>query len=524
MVERPVKKRGVRPGRTLRISSTSTAATSDPQQQAPQTWDGPEVASQALVMDLVEVYFEVVYPIFPFFHQPTIVRRVSRGEHRTNRAFFGAIMAMCAISSARVRDGAVCSGQWDPASLSEPSSETFFAASEQALPEGTTGPAELDDLRAYAVLSITAIQYGQPRTVRHYLGLYHTAVETDFLHDETHWPKDTGIVETEERRRLFWSMYTLDVYTSIIWGGVIRSREAQANVTYPKTLNDSEISNAGYGHPPSASFDSPPLTSDSDFQLRWLHGWNFTTDLYRILEHVVDHFRRRRPEHRLRTHIDGIFRQDSVPGATVLDAILGMYKALPARFKETPPASEAVGHRLNFQTANIAATIQLVRMMLFAAEDTTVEQRCCVASELLQAFADVPVMYLRAISAPLLHHLAGIGNLLGSVFEKGLPESLYQHVRTVLSSMVRLLASLEVGLYCTAGASSRIHRLIESIDEYVKSQRQLAEELPQSLAQVQCESITEPPYVDPNSPLFLLPPELLDDWSWAFDFAHADGP
>lgn len=471
-------------------------------------------------MDLIEIYFEVVYPIFPFFHQPTTMRRVSRGEHRTNRAFFAATMAMCAISSARVRDGAVFSNQWDLASLSEPSSETFFAASEHALSQGTVGAAELDDLRACAVLSITAIQYGQPRTMRHYLGLYHTSVETDFLHDETQWPRDIGIVETEERRRLFWSMYTLDVYTSIIWGGVIRSREAQANVTYPRTFNDNEISNAGYGQPPSLSFDTPPLTSDSDIRQRWVYGWNFTTDLYRILEHVVDHFRRRRPEHRLVTHIDGIFGQDSVPGATVLDAILELYKALPGRFKETPSASEAIEHRLNFQTANIAATIQLVRMMLFAAEDTTVEQRCCVASELLQAFSDIPVMYLRAISAPLLHHLAGIGSLLGSVFEKGLPESSYQHVRTVLSSMVRLLASLEVGLYCTAGASSRIHRLIESIDEYVRSQRQLVEVAPQSLAQAQCDSTVVPPYLDPDSPLFLLPPELLEDWSWAFAFAH----
>ena len=29
-------------------------------------------------MSLVELYFEIVYPIFPLFHRPTYFRKVSR--------------------------------------------------------------------------------------------------------------------------------------------------------------------------------------------------------------------------------------------------------------------------------------------------------------------------------------------------------------------------------------------------------------------------------------------------------------
>jgi hypothetical protein len=43
---------------------------------SPQPWKCPYVASQAVVMDLVEIYFEIVYPIFPLFHRPTYIRKV----------------------------------------------------------------------------------------------------------------------------------------------------------------------------------------------------------------------------------------------------------------------------------------------------------------------------------------------------------------------------------------------------------------------------------------------------------------
>jgi hypothetical protein len=42
-----------------------------------QLWTAPVIASQAVVMSLCEVYFEIVYPIFPLFHRPTYIRKVS---------------------------------------------------------------------------------------------------------------------------------------------------------------------------------------------------------------------------------------------------------------------------------------------------------------------------------------------------------------------------------------------------------------------------------------------------------------
>ncbi|KAF2657560.1 hypothetical protein K491DRAFT_691021 [Lophiostoma macrostomum CBS 122681] len=530
--ERPLKKRGVRPSYgQARAAATSHHAHQYTGDATNGGWRAPEIATQALVMDLVEIYFEIVYPIFPFFHQPTTLKRVARGEYQFDRPFFAAIMAMCAIASARARDGATFSGNWDLNTLRQPPSEVFFSASTDNLPRDSKQGIPLDYMRACALLSITSIQYGQHRSMLEYLGLYHTMVEIDGLHDEKNWPTGARTIEIEERRRLFWSIYTLDVYTAIAWGRIVRSRESQSNVAYPSTLEDAMITNENYQ---SDSITSPltnvsataanPLDSRP---MRWMHGWNFTTDLYRILEHALDSFRRRHPQSTLRSSIEAIFGDIPPTEATVLDAILNMYQGLPARFKETPAVSEtnSIEHRLNFQTANIAATIQLVRMVLFAAEDATVEQKCCTASELLRAFSDVPAIYLRAISSPLLHHLESIGLVLGSVFEKPLHESSYRQVRSVLVSIVQLLSDLEINIFCKPGTSTRLKILIERIDSYMQIQRSLSQldTQEQEPTNEEGQESLESGVVSASgsSPLFMFPPELLEDWSWAFDFTQS---
>lgn len=71
-------------------------------------------------------------------------------------------------------------------------------------------------------------------------------------------------------------------------------------------------------------------------------------------------------------------------------------------------------------------------MVLFTAEDATIEQKCAIVQEFLAEFANIPIFFLKAISSPLLHHVAGIGAILGSVIEGQLSLTEYFQVRTVL--------------------------------------------------------------------------------------------
>ena len=113
-------------------------------------------------------------------------------------------MAVCALVSARVQDQAIFNPSWDIQELTETPSEKFYDAAVRSWTnyEDSRQAHTLNALRSCALLALTAIQYGKIREMQLYLGKYHTFVAMDGLHDESNWPKDIGIVETEERRRL----------------------------------------------------------------------------------------------------------------------------------------------------------------------------------------------------------------------------------------------------------------------------------------------------------------------------------
>lgn len=164
-------------------------------------------------------------------------------------------MAMCALASARARDGALLPSQRDPSRFRHPTSESFYSAARDVVPHlNLSAMRGIDWMRMSALLSLLGIQNGNMEIMHQYLGLYHTLAAMDSLHDEKNWPKDIGVVEIEERRRLviiqshfqqttlmtpkFWSMYTLEVYSSIVWGGVTRCRQSQCRVFYPSEVDD----------------------------------------------------------------------------------------------------------------------------------------------------------------------------------------------------------------------------------------------------------------------------------------------
>lgn len=76
-------------------------------------------------------------------------------------------------------------------------------------------------------------------------------------------------------------MYTLEIFSCISFGGLIQQRGAQSCVAYPtEVADDSDL--------------GPLATGASQNMPTWMRGWNFTTDIYRVLELLVDHLRMER--------------------------------------------------------------------------------------------------------------------------------------------------------------------------------------------------------------------------------------
>lgn len=117
-------------------------------------------------------------------------------------------------------------------------------------------------------------------------------------------------------------MYTLEIFAAITWGGLVRHRQSQCNVRYPAEVwDDFSITEDGL---------VPP---DNPERLSFLHGWNKTTDLYRILELLVDHIRARKFQNTERPDLRSLMYLPRLHTAEIHHAIDGIFANLPPVFK-----------------------------------------------------------------------------------------------------------------------------------------------------------------------------------------------
>lgn len=144
-----------------------------------------------------------------FFHWPTFSRDVRERRYLHDRAFYATTMAVCAIASARVRDGADAMGDTEgglslmstlPAST--PPSEVFYEATMRAFPRDLSQAPDFDYKRSKIVLAMLCIQYGQVRQLMTHLHDYITLCAADAFHLESRWPPNLAETELQERRRL----------------------------------------------------------------------------------------------------------------------------------------------------------------------------------------------------------------------------------------------------------------------------------------------------------------------------------
>jgi len=378
-------------------------------------------------------------------------------------------MAMCALASARIRDGAEPSRISEAIRTPSASSEVFFTAAKSVFTSDLDKLRGFDFVRACTLLSLTSIQYGQSLDVQQYSGIGSTLISMQRFYDEKYWPSGLEESEKETYRRVYWGSYTLEVFTAVVWNCFIRTQEVHLNVRYPNEIDDGTVA--------STKIEVPA----GQHRVSWLVGWNFTIDLYRVLEHVVNKSRAKRFSHDDRRSVDSLVFGDAFSEKSVMATMLNMYYALPPQFKATPHMTgDTTQDTYAFQAANIQATLQLLRMMLFSTEDgPSVERKCDVADEVLTVFRAIPPFYLRAISTPMIYQLGSLGGVLGSVFEHPLYQKDYTRVRISLVALASLLDGLESNLHRSAGASQGLLAQVEKIDHYMHSQRNNTHPMPQ---------------------------------------------
>lgn len=133
-------------------------------------------------------------------------------------------------------------------------------------------------------------------------------------------------------------MYTFEIYVSIVWNGVTRVREQRVNVAYTTEIDDEHFSDRGYSGPMQTLVglrQSPNSRQGQVSSTSWLCGWNFTTDLYRVLEHVITNFGDRK-RHQGSFPMELFVDRSAASIPSVRDAVMQLYTNLPYCFKVVP--------------------------------------------------------------------------------------------------------------------------------------------------------------------------------------------
>ncbi|KAH8697841.1 putative C6 transcription factor [Talaromyces proteolyticus] len=428
-------KRGTKPRYKSRVAAPWTLS---------ESIHGP----MTLIEILIDNFFESVYPVAITIHEQTFRERWNNRRMPDSRGSYSRLMAMCAVSALRIKNGSVLNERHVPSNLDP---KLYFDEALQALPDDVNDFEEFESLQAIGLACLTALHYSDEPLLHQVLGLYHAVVAEQGFCDEKRWPRDLTGIEREERRRLFWHMYRLEVHTSLVIGHVIRCPELQSSVAYP-TIQDND------------------LTKSDDGQFEWLSGWNFVTDLYRGIEHVISQFKYRRASTKLDDrYLSTSFILDYDPQKKILDPLAAARRGLPDRFMKAMPVSSNVRrNRCGYQTANIACTYQLLRMVTFSAyHTTTLDEACQTVLELIDEISNIPIEYLRAMGLAMLQELSGFGHILNSFITQGLSRSDYHHLRTVMLCMSELLESLSSCMTSAMEASQRLRAYVEDIDRFL---------------------------------------------------------
>ncbi|PNS14445.1 hypothetical protein CAC42_3731 [Sphaceloma murrayae] len=413
---------------------------------------------------LIDTYFQQVYPVVNVVFERSYREKWQARDTPNSQPSFALLMSICALSAFRFHDTG--SLRRDHAS-SNINPDLYLEEALAAIPTEVPHMRTIEMLQAIGLICVTALERRMAPLLHKMFGTYHAALADQGFCDEKQWKADLSPIEREERRRLFWYMYRLEVHTSLVMGHVVRCPDLQSHVGYP-TVRDEEITASGH-------------------MSEWLTGWNFVTDLYRGMEHLITRFRlSRSPQASEGRLVRTDFISNDHLAHQILEQVLSGYELLPDRFKNTSSFSDPRNERCAFQHANIVCTMLLVEMLALTANNATLLAACQTAHTLIDKISFIPPQFLRAMSLGMLQELSGFGQILSSFIGKDMSRSEYTKLRIVMLSMAELLENLDDSLASAGQAAQKLRNHVHDIDQFLQDRKQGRKPVP-----------AEPPAVSP---------------------------
>jgi hypothetical protein len=317
------------------------------------------------------------------------------------------LMALCAVSSQTASLDAVFNHTLLDG-LPLPDSEQYFAEAVSKIPIRIAQSQDLDYMRAFGLLAVYSLQRGNHSDLHRYLGLYHALVAQHGFHDESRWPKELAVTEVDDRRRLFWCMYRLEVHSACVLGHIVRMPESQVSVLYPRIFP----------------------TMEPEMQA-WTAGWDYITDLFRLLEYAIF----------------------SLRGCKNRKAALAVFCERPS------PAIQS--NRCKYMTVQITCTETLVNIMALLYCQAPARDIMAITESLIQEMEDASLIMFKVAGSQIVHQLLGVGHMLfnASRYEHGQHRAEAERLIAFLGDLIR---NLEHDIPSAAEAGERLRKLIET--------------------------------------------------------------
>lgn len=338
------------------------------------------------------------------------------------------LMALCAVSAQTVSLNAV----FDTSLLEGlpiHDSDRYFSEAVSRIPERIPQPQNLDYLRTFGLLAVYSLQRGDHGDLHRYLGLYHALVAQIGFHDEIRWPEHIQISDVDDRRRLFWCVYRLEIHSACVLGHIVRMPESQVSVLYPRI--------------------TPAMEPEAQ---AWTAGWDYITDLFRLMEYAIFCLR------------GGKYRKAALaiccdrPSPTTLLDSLAQLKVTKPRILTRLDEFESESNRCKYMAVQINCTETLTHIMALLYCQSPPREVMNLAEGFLEEVTKAPLIIFKVASSQIVHQLLGVGHMLYSAsrYDSGRDG---REAKRLIAFLADLVTNLEKDIPSAGEAGDRLLRL-----------------------------------------------------------------
>ncbi|KAK0283558.1 DNA-binding transcription factor cat8 [Friedmanniomyces endolithicus] len=230
----------------LLTSRLTKGADASPTPASPVVWKAPP----RLVSDqLVNIFFQEWAPLFPVLHRPTFLdlyeKYVADPEAVTDKTAVAQLNLVFGIAT-------LSSGTRTSVDL-ESFEVQLRAAIDAILSENTMGT-----LQALILAQIFCVQQGDYTRLLSYKGLSMTLSARLGLH-QSQKRFALGTLTCETRKKVFWTLYTVDSFTAVTLGLPKQLKDDDVNCEYPVDADDEYVTERGFK--PTLPGESTKLSS-----------------------------------------------------------------------------------------------------------------------------------------------------------------------------------------------------------------------------------------------------------------------